>query len=1003
MPSVTGVPTTRITNLFVRQRLLQQIQADQRDIVNLQLQLSTGQRFSVPSEQPIVSLRVIGLQRLLEQKEQVKANLATTQSYLTAADTALSSISSMVAEARATALGVLGTTATDTQRAAAALQIQQTIQQLLDAGNQKFRGRYLFSGSLTDLRPFGVTGNNLVAFYGNERLLPSYVDTDLLSENNVLGSQIFGAISSAIEGTADLQPRLRFDTPLAHLNNGAGVDLGSIVISDGTRSAVVDLSSAHTIGDVAMLIRRNSARIPLNVEVTSQGLKIQLNATSGDLSIRDVGNGTTARQLGIYREIGVGTSPIIGSPLNPCLKPTTQLKDILGSPARAALRFPGSDNDFYLEADCNGDALNGVKIRFIDDPSVTVGSEIVEYDAAAKELLIRIDETHSQARDVISAINNAYDAGQLPFFAYLDPTDQELYPGQGLVFPTPAGEWAAVTEGGSGEDFDKTSGLLITNGGQTFAVDFSKAATIEDVLNTLNASSYGLLAEIDESARRINVRTRISGADFAIGENGGKTASQLGLRTLTADTRLDQLNFGRGVSDYRDQGTTARAIFDPVGTHNRLILQARTAGPEFNGFRLSFYDTGGPPGSEIITYDSVNKQIAIGIVPGSTTAKQIVELFAATPGARDNFQLRLDDESLDNDGSGLLQVGEVLTSGGSSGGIDFTITRADGVVMEIDLSGAVTVQDVIDRINNHPNNPPRVPGGTPWLIARLAQYGNGIELIDESVGTGVLTVSRTPSSTAAIELGLVPVGAEYAKATSPGTIGQANVRSSGANNDLIFRTKSPTASGNGYRIIFEDSGGGPESFTFDPANKIMRFAIQPGVTTANRIIELFSSDPVAPLVFDALLDPTDGNDGTGFVEVTSPSSPPTIAGGQSSQLTGRDVNPLETEGIFTALIRLKDALIRNDVWGAQRAIDLLDEAVLNLNFRRAELGAKQQSLDILNNRLEDEDTQLQSALAADFDADLAEVISSLVAKQSAYQAALQATAKIFRMSLLDYL
>jgi len=150
--------------------------------------------------------------------------------------------------------------------------------------------------------------------------------------------------------------------------------------------------------------------------VTSQGLKIQLNATSGDLSIRDVGNGTTARQLGIYREIGVGTSPIIGSPLNPCLKPTTQLKDILGSPARAALRFPGSDNDFYLEADCNGDALNGVKIRFIDDPSVTVGSEIVEYDAAAKELLIRIDETHSQARDVISAINNAYDAGQLPFF-----------------------------------------------------------------------------------------------------------------------------------------------------------------------------------------------------------------------------------------------------------------------------------------------------------------------------------------------------------------------------------------------------------------------------------------------------------------------------------------------------------------------------------------------------------------------------------------------------------
>ncbi|MGQ9770199.1 MAG: flagellin N-terminal helical domain-containing protein [Thermogutta sp.] len=1003
MPSISGVPTTRITDLFVRQRLLQQMQEDQREIVKLQLQLSTGQRFSVPSEQPITSLRVIGLQRLLEQKEQVAANLATTQSYLTAADTALSSISGMVSEVRATALGVLGTTATDTQRQAAVLQIQQTIQQLLDAGNQKFRGRYLFAGSMTEVRPFAITGNNLVTFYGNEQSLFSYVDTDLLSENNVLGSRVFGAISTAVQGMADLQPRLRFDTPLADLNHGAGVDLGSIVISDGNKSAVVDLSSAHTIGDVAMLIRRNSARIPVNVEVTAQGLKIQLNASAGDLSIRDVGNGTTARQLGIYRDVGVGTSPIVGSPLNPALKPTTRLADLFGSPARAVLRFQGGDNDFYIEADRNGEALNGVKIRLIDDPSIAAGEEVVEYDAGAKEISIRIDETHTQARDVVAAINSAYAAGKLPFFAYLDPTDQEMYSGQGLVFPTPPGEWAAVTAAGTGEDFDKSSGLIITNGGRTFTVDLSAAGTVEDVLNTLNDSQYGLIAEINESTRRINVRSRISGADFAIGENRGTTATQLGLRTLTGETRLDQLNFGRGVTDYQEEGTTARAVYDPVGTHNRLVLQARQAGPQFNDYRLYFYDTGGPPGSELITYDPVNKQIAIGIVPGTTTAKNIVELFAATPGARDHFQLRLDNESLDNDGSGLLEVGEVITSGGSSGGADFTITRADGVVLEIDISGAITIQDVIDRINNHPDNPPRVPGGSPYLIARLAEFGNGIELIDESSGSGILTVKRTQSSTAAIELGLIPVGSDEATATNPGTFGQASVQSAGANNDLIFRTKSPTALANGYRIIFADSGGRPESFTFDPANKVMRFAIHPGVTTANRIMELFSADTVAPRMFDVFLDPSDGNDGSGFVELTSVGDPPEIAGGQSSRLTGRDVNPLETEGIFTALIRLKDALLSNDVWRAQHAIDLLDQAVLNLNFERAELGAKQQSLDILNTRLEDEDLQLKSALAADFDADLAEVISSLVARQSAYQAALQATAQIFRMSLLDYL
>ena len=1003
MSGVSGVPTTRITDLFVRQRLLQQMQADQKDIFELQTQLSTGHRFSVPSADPIASLRVIELQRLLEQKSQVKSNLATTQSYLAASDTALSRVSEIVAEARANALGVLGTTATDAQRAAAAQQIQQAIQQLLDAANQKFRGRYLFAGTATDTRPFTRVGNNLILYQGNEGVLKSYVDTDLLFDNNVPGSAIFGAVSQVVQGSADLRPRLRFDTPLGDLHNGAGIALGSIAISDGTTTAIVDLSSAHTIGDVALLIKHNAANIPLNVEVTATGLKIQLASSTGDLTIRDVGSGTTAKQLGIFREIGVGTSPIVGSDLQPRLRNTTRLSDLLGTPARAVLRFQGSDNDLILEADRNGDALNGVKIRLVDDPLVTVGNELIEYDAVNKELTIRIDETHTKAEDVVAAINDAYSAGVIPFYALLDITDRGEFPGQGLVFPTPPGEWAAVTEGGSGEDFDRNSGLQITNGGRTFVVDFSDAYTIEDVINKLNNPEYGLIAEINNSGRGINIRSRVSGADFAIGENGGKTATQLGVRTLTGSTRLSELNFGRGVHDYQEVGQTAQVIFNPIGANNALILQARVPGAEWNGYKLRFFDTGGPPGSETISFDPVQKEIAIGIVPGSTTAQKIVELFAATPGARDYFDLRLADENGANNGSGLLSIGEVQTSGGSAGGVDFVITRADGVKLEIDIAGAQTLQDIIDRINNHPSNPPRAPGEPPLLTARLAKYGNGIELVDESVGPGVLTVERTKLSTAAIDLGLIPPGAERSTATNAGSRGQVVVNSPGTNNDLIIRTRGSTSEANGYRVIVEDSGGTPASFSFDPTSKTLRFKIQPGVTTASELIQLFQADPVAPQMFEMVLDGQDGNDGSGTVALTDPQNPPTVDGGEGARLTGRDVHPLETEGIFTALVRLHRALIENDVSEAQRAVDLLDKSVLNLNFARAELGAKQQGLDILAQRLEDENLQLQTALSSDYDADLAEVISSLVAKQSAYQAALQATARIFRMTLLDYI
>jgi hypothetical protein len=42
--SVTGIPTTRVSNMFIRQRLLSQTQSDQTALYKLQMQLATGRR-----------------------------------------------------------------------------------------------------------------------------------------------------------------------------------------------------------------------------------------------------------------------------------------------------------------------------------------------------------------------------------------------------------------------------------------------------------------------------------------------------------------------------------------------------------------------------------------------------------------------------------------------------------------------------------------------------------------------------------------------------------------------------------------------------------------------------------------------------------------------------------------------------------------------------------------------------------------------------------------------
>ena len=79
--SIINIPTTRLSDLFVRDMLLNQLQANESDLFKIQTQMSTGYRFQSISEDPVAALSVIGLQSLLQRKAQVQSNVTTNQSY----------------------------------------------------------------------------------------------------------------------------------------------------------------------------------------------------------------------------------------------------------------------------------------------------------------------------------------------------------------------------------------------------------------------------------------------------------------------------------------------------------------------------------------------------------------------------------------------------------------------------------------------------------------------------------------------------------------------------------------------------------------------------------------------------------------------------------------------------------------------------------------------------------------------------------------------------------
>ena len=876
MGNIIGIPTTRVSDMFVRQRLTDQMQADQLEVFRSQMQISSGRRILLPSEDAKAALRIINLQRLLERKDQVRSNLVTNQSYLSATDSTLSTVSNSLAEIRAIAVGMVGVVADDTQRTAAAQQVQQMIRQLQDIGNRQFRGRYLFAGTGSLTQPFETADSGFIRYVGNEGKLSSYSDIDLLFETNLHGNEVFGAISSKVLGSADLNPILTYNTRLADLREGEGVTPGSISVSAGGQSSTVDITNAETIGDVAAMIRANPPPTKtLDVEIAPTGLVIELSDGSGDpMTIREVGGGTTAEELGILTEIGTA-APIVGNDLKPVLRLTTAVNDVLGTRSYALVRSAGNDNDVIFEADTVGAANDGIDVVFVDDGSVVVPGtdEHAAYDSATRTLTVFVKTNQSQARDVVRAVETTFAASSVPLRARLDPLDS-ANGGMGVITATPIATVEGTTAGGSGTALDTASGLQIVNGGETHVIGLAGVQTIEDILNVLNMSDAGLLAEINQNATGIDVRSRISGADFMIGENGGTTATELGLRTLTTSTRLEDLNFGNGVE-------TA------TGTDLTVTIAS-------------------------------------------------------------------------------------------------TLTGAAANPIQIDISGLQTVGDVLGVLNAaDPAN----------LQARLATFGNGIELVDLSTGTNTLTVTRTTPSTAAIGLGLIPKGDQSYSVSTAEDPAAVTVTSAAPDSDLIFTAKTPGTAMNGVRVIFEVNGTG--TAVYDAGAATLTFDLTGG-PDANAIIGMLAASAADPFFSAA---PAPSNSGAGIVDAQT-SAP--MAGG-SRYLTGADTNQEETEGIFTALLRLQAALLANDPQAIERTLGLLDTETTNMNFARAELGARQQVLDVTQLRLEAEEVDLQEALSLDFDVDMIEAISEFTGRQAAYEASLRTTAQIFSMTLLNFL
>ena len=421
----------RLPNSFAFSRLNQQIRSGQTELQRIQDQLTTGQQYLVPSENPSSALNTIVLQTRLERQQQFKANVQTDRSLLGATENALSSVSEVVNTAKSLLLRGVGETVSDSEREGLATEVGGLIDQVLNSANSKFRGRFLFAGTGTNSAPFELTGSGNVRYTGNSQQISSFIDASQQIVNNLDGQSAFNVLTT-VEGD-DLNVALTTETRLSQLHGGAGLKPGSIdiVLQDGTTvvSRSVDLSLAETVGDVKAFIEDAFAGQALTVTVDidpASAFGLQLTPSSGTVAVSDVAGSRVASNLGIS---SAAVAQIAGQDLNPAISIHSRLTDL----------------------------------------------------------------------------NN-----------------------------------------GAGIGLTAGTGLLIRNGDKSAVIDVSSAVTVQDLFNQIRLADLDVDAGVSADGSGITIVSRLAGAELSIGENNGGIAAALGIRTLTADTLLSDLNGGAG-------------------------------------------------------------------------------------------------------------------------------------------------------------------------------------------------------------------------------------------------------------------------------------------------------------------------------------------------------------------------------------------------------------------------------------------------------------------------
>ncbi len=200
----------RVTNSIMVNTMTTDIAKNTAELLKTSNMVSSGKRINTPSDDPVGAGKVANYRKIISSVDQYKKNISHAQTWLSATDSALDSINSLLIQAKGIASAQATGTVNQESRAAAAEQVNGIYNQILQLSNSKLGDSYIFSGHSTSTPAFASDGT----YQGDNGSIMSVIGDNLAIKINMNGNALFKTGTDVFDVINDLKTALS--------NNDAG-------------------------------------------------------------------------------------------------------------------------------------------------------------------------------------------------------------------------------------------------------------------------------------------------------------------------------------------------------------------------------------------------------------------------------------------------------------------------------------------------------------------------------------------------------------------------------------------------------------------------------------------------------------------------------------------------------------------------------------------------------------------------------------------------------------